>query len=89
MRTLLLMCSLVMACGGEAGQGPAPTDEGDAATVDVGPEAPPGVTSECGVSRLDCDGNGSCETLRDDANCRGCRLACAAGQTCIGGDCLR
>lgn len=89
-RAVWLVCALCMACGTEPGPGPAPAaDGGGDAAQDAGADAPRGVTAECGFSRLDCDGNRTCETVRDDANCRGCGLPCAAGEVCVGGSCLR
>ena len=89
MTRTLLICGLLMACGAEPGAPPAPADGGGDAAADAGVDAPRGVTAACGVSRLDCDGDNRCETVRDDANCRGCGLPCAAGETCLGGICLR
>jgi hypothetical protein len=79
-----------MACGADPGPGPGTVDGGGAndASADAASELPPGVTLRCGALQLDCDGNGTCETTRDERNCGGCGLSCAAGLACLDGRCL-
>lgn len=89
MRVTIFLVCMAVACGGETGQGPAPADGGDAAAADAASDTPRGISTGCSVSRLDCDKNGTCETLRDEANCRGCGIACATGEICLSGLCVR
>lgn len=89
MRSIFLVCVVwCMACGSDPSPGPGAADGGDAG-ADAATDAPRGVTSRCGATQLDCDGDGICDTRRDDANCRGCGLACPTGEVCLTGLCSR
>lgn len=89
-RAILLVCVACMACGADSGPTP-PADGGGDAAADAAADAPTGVTPRCvGTGRLDCDGNGTCETPRNDPmNCGACGRACIAPRFCSSlGDCL-
>jgi hypothetical protein len=90
MRTVISAALVCMACGAEPGPGPVAADGGGDVAADAAGDRPTGLTPACiSTPRLDCDGDGTCETSRDDpGNCGVCGRRCAAPSQCIDGVCL-
>ncbi len=86
-----MVAMVVAGCGAEPPPDPRPTAIG----TDAGPgeDGWTGLTHRCvsvGTGRLDCDGDGTCETSRiDRSNCGVCGRVCAPPRQCFsGGLCL-
>ncbi len=78
-------CAIV--CGGtepcSAGECVAPTSSDDAGSAGDGGSS---ADVPCGVRLITC-GTACIDPLADPQNCGGCGMACAAGDTCSGGEC--
>lgn len=78
----LLLFALATNCGTAAPM-VTYTDASPDSAADAPADAAADARDPCLPMRLDCDHDGRCDTLVNEANCGACGARCAAGQVCF------